>query len=331
MNKILHIAVFTALAIFMGLTHGSIPPRGDLLLRFENGSGNELLVDSTCRKTAGDPYRIAHGSRAEIPLFFPGQTGVTGSGTLCKVICVDAKRPQKQAVMCLDENACEIGCNDSDCDEGVCDNIGLQWIRGCWGTCEKFCKPGVANCDICVRGSKKDGATISSTINYGVVHIKDTDASVARKLFDGGDVSDYLDEKIGESMSQTLIDKFGINKAVDFANAQWKFNEINALLKNDTDKNNLKNAFCSVALSHPLLINSGNTQAIFATKTGLCKGSDGYIPNAPGFQIKCSNGAKIASDGSECYCPAYAGKLTVWEPVSTDKQSGARRTHWGCR
>lgn len=170
MKKILYLSIFTGLASLVSLSYAwhipqpLNPPRGDVMLQFQNSSGIDLLIDSTCKKNPNDqPKLVSAGTRAEMSLFFPE------SGKSCQVICVDASNQQKQAVMCLDADACEVGCANPDCAGGVCDNIGLQWIRGCWGQCIKFCKQGNPNCDICVRSIDKNVMSIT----YGVVKIKD--------------------------------------------------------------------------------------------------------------------------------------------------------------
>lgn len=106
-----------------------------------NNKRIDLLIDSDCRKIAGDPYRFPRGTQA---ITFPI---LHKEGQTCRLYAVEetGSDTQRQAILCLDHNGdevknCQQGCvclgykcarkvcPPLDCSEGSCANIGLKWL-----------------------------------------------------------------------------------------------------------------------------------------------------------------------------------------------------------
>lgn len=106
-----------------------------------NNKKIDLLIDSDCRKNAGDPYRFPRGMQT---VTFPI---LHKEGQTCRLYAVEetGSDAQRQAIICLDHNGYEVQncqqkcvclgyqcarkvCPPLDCSEGSCANIGLKWL-----------------------------------------------------------------------------------------------------------------------------------------------------------------------------------------------------------
>lgn len=307
--------------------HASTPRRGVVNIRLDNGTsyrGFDLLVDSDCRVTPGDPISIKKGETKVIPLNF--------TGNVCKLIVTKITNESNApiAVVCLDADGCHTHClnSDPDCAYGACDSEGLGWLRGG----DRY----YGHRDTCVRRFP-DKYSSTDYIYYSLVRPEITPVQAAEMVFRGGDIALFLEQNFTGDNYRIITEDKGIkpykSPASNYREAISNFNEMKFWMeKSGKDSTAFTAAFCDYALNNDYAIqlkrnNPGSTDTD-GSLNRFCKGApapNGFFwNNPPYYQVKCQGRATPADDKSGCVC--RSGGSPVNAGTNTDETNNNSKT-----